>query len=71
MGLFSRKLGVDLGAVNVIICGNGQILLQRACYGRVHGPLSDERIVAIGQEARICAGGILSILKWCVRCAKA
>ncbi len=50
MGLFNRKLGVDLGTVNVIIYGNGQILLQEPSM--VALTIEEERIVAIGQEAR-------------------
>ncbi len=50
MGLFTRRLGVDLGTVNVIIYGNGQILLQEPAM--VALTVEEERIVAIGQEAR-------------------
>jgi rod shape-determining protein MreB len=50
MGLFDRKMGVDLGTVNVIIYQNGQIVLQEPSM--VALTIEDERIVAIGQEAR-------------------
>jgi rod shape-determining protein MreB len=54
MGLFNRKLGVDLGTINVIIYSNGQILLQEPSM--VALTVEDERIVAIGQEARDMLG---------------
>jgi rod shape-determining protein MreB len=50
MGLFSRKMGVDLGTINVIIYQDGQIVLQEPSM--VALTIEDERIVAIGQEAR-------------------
>lgn len=50
MGLFDRKMGVDLGTVNVIIYQSGQIVLQEPSM--VALTIEDERIVAIGQEAR-------------------
>ncbi len=50
MGLFNRKMGVDLGTINVIICQAGQIVLQEPSM--VALTVEDERIVAIGQEAR-------------------
>ncbi len=50
MALFSRKMGVDLGTINVIIYQDGQIVLQEPSM--VALTIEDERIVAIGQEAR-------------------
>ncbi len=50
MPLFNRKMGVDLGTINVIIYQDGQILLQEPSM--VALTIEDERIVAIGQEAR-------------------
>lgn len=50
MALFNRKMGVDLGTINVIIYQDGQILLQEPSM--VALTIEDERIVAIGQEAR-------------------
>src|SRR5258708_11121868 len=50
MYMFNRKLGVDLGTINVIIYQNGQIILQEPSM--VALTIEDERIVAIGQEAR-------------------
>ncbi len=51
MALFNRKLGVDLGTINVIIFQNGQIVLQEPSM--VALTVEEEpRIVAIGQEAR-------------------
>src|SRR5579859_1086706 len=43
-------MGVDLGTINVIIYQDGQILLQEPSM--VALTIEDERIVAIGQEAR-------------------
>lgn len=50
MALFGNKMGVDLGTINVIIYQNGQIVLQEPAM--VALTVEDERIVAIGQEAR-------------------
>lgn len=50
MGMFNRRMGVDLGTVNVIIYIDGQIVLQEPSM--VALTVEDERIVAIGQEAR-------------------
>src|SRR5260221_10672452 len=50
MGVFNRKMGVDLGTVNVIIYQGGQIVLQEPSM--VALTIDDEQIVAIGQEAR-------------------
>lgn len=50
MALFVRKLGVDLGTVNVMIYANNQIVLQEPAM--VALTIEDERVVAVGQEAR-------------------
>ena len=50
MGMFSKKLGVDLGTVNVMIYSGGQIVLQEPSM--VALTIEDERVVAVGQEAR-------------------
>ncbi len=50
MALFGRKMGVDLGTINVIIYRDGQIVLQEPSM--VALTIEDEKIVAIGQEAR-------------------
>jgi rod shape-determining protein MreB len=50
MGMFSRRLGVDLGTINVVLYQDGQIVLQEPSM--VALTTEDERIVAIGQEAR-------------------
>src|SRR3954468_18726505 len=50
LNLFNRRMGVDLGTVNVIIYQGGQIVLQEPSM--VALTIEDERIVAIGQEAR-------------------
>lgn len=48
--MFSRKLGVDLGTVNVTIAEREQILLHEP--GIVAITIDEDKIVAIGQEAR-------------------
>jgi len=50
MALFNQKMGLDLGTINVIIYQDGQILLQEPSM--VALTIEDEKIVAIGQEAR-------------------
>ncbi|GAB4413606.1 MAG: rod shape-determining protein [Anaerolineae bacterium] len=50
MGLFSRKLGVDLGTNKVMIYADGQIVLQEPSM--VALTIEEERVVAVGQEAR-------------------
>ena len=50
MAMFSRRLGVDLGTINVVIYQDGQIVLQEPAM--VALTVEDERIIAIGQEAR-------------------
>lgn len=56
MGLFDKKLGVDLGTVNVLIYENGQIVLQEPSL--VALTVEDERIVEIGQPAREMLGRV-------------
>ncbi len=48
--MFSRKLGVDLGTNNVLIYAGGQVVLQEPAM--VALTIEDERVVAVGQEAR-------------------
>jgi len=48
--MFSRKLGIDLGTVNVTIAEREQILLHEQAVVAI--TVEEERIVAIGQEAR-------------------
>ena len=50
MSMFSRKLGVDLGTSNVMIYAGGQIVLQEPAM--VALTIEEERVVAVGQEAR-------------------
>jgi rod shape-determining protein MreB and related proteins len=56
MGLFDKKLGVDLGTVNVLIYENDQIVLQEPSL--VALTAEDERIVEIGQPAREMLGRV-------------
>ncbi len=48
--MFSRRLGVDLGTVNVTIAEREQILLHEMAVVAI--TVEEEKIVAIGQEAR-------------------
>lgn len=54
MGLFDKRLGLDLGTVNVLIYDNEQIVLQEPAL--VALTVEDERIVEIGQPAREMLG---------------
>ncbi|MCA9894238.1 MAG: rod shape-determining protein [Anaerolineae bacterium] len=56
MGLFSKRLGVDLGTVNVLIYEGGQIVLQEPSL--VALIVEDERIVDFGQPAREMMGRV-------------
>ncbi len=56
MGLFEKKLGVDLGTVNVLIYERDQIVLQEPSL--VALTVEDERIVEIGQPAREMLGRV-------------
>ena len=56
MGLFDKRLGVDLGTVNVLIYENEQIVLQEPAL--VALTVEDERIVEIGQPAREMLGKV-------------
>lgn len=56
MGLFDKRLGVDLGTVNTLIYENGQIVLQEPTM--VALTAEDERIVEIGQPAREMLGKV-------------
>lgn len=54
MALFSRKLGLDIGTVNVLIYDRGEIVLQEPSL--VALTVEEERIVEIGQPAREMLG---------------
>lgn len=56
MGIFDKKLGVDLGTVNCLIYENEQIVLQEPSL--VALTVEDERIVEIGQPAREMLGKV-------------
>ena len=56
MGMFDKRLGVDLGTVNVLIYENDQIVLQEPAL--VALTVDDERIVEIGQPAREMLGRV-------------
>jgi rod shape-determining protein MreB len=56
MGLFDKRLGVDLGTINVLIYENEQIVLQEPAL--VALTVEEERIVEIGQPAREMLGRV-------------
>lgn len=56
MAIFAKKLGVDLGTVNVLIYERGQIVLQEPSL--VALMVEDERIVDFGQPAREMIGRV-------------
>ncbi len=56
MGMFDKRLGVDLGTINVLIYENEQIVLQEPAL--VALTVDDERIVEIGQPAREMLGRV-------------
>lgn len=56
MALFAKRLGVDLGTVNVLIYENGQIVLQEPSL--VALMVEEERIVDFGQPAREMMGRV-------------
>jgi rod shape-determining protein MreB and related proteins len=57
MGVFSKRLGVDLGTVNTLIYDNGQIVLQEPTLVALEVG-DDERIVDFGQPAREMMGRV-------------
>lgn len=52
MGIFAKNLGIDLGTVNVIVYGNGQILLQEPSMVALTTDEEIPEVRALGQEAR-------------------
>jgi rod shape-determining protein MreB len=59
--LFSKKLGVDLGTVNVLICDGGQIVLQEPSLVALMAEEDDKgniAIIEIGQPAREMLGRV-------------
>ena len=54
MAFFSKKLGIDLGTVNVVIWENGKIVLQEPSIAAL--TVEEERIVEIGQPALAMVG---------------
>lgn len=56
MGMFDKRLGVDLGTINVLIYENEQIVLQEPSL--VALTTEEERIVEIGQPAREMLGKV-------------
>jgi rod shape-determining protein MreB len=56
MGMFDKRLGVDLGTVNVLIYENEQIVLQEPSLAALQ--VENEMIVEIGQPAREMFGKV-------------
>lgn len=56
MALFGKRLGLDLGTVNVLIYDNGQIVLQEPSLVALMA--EEERIVDFGQPAREMLGRV-------------
>jgi len=57
MSFFSKRLGVDLGTINVLISERGQIVLQEPTLVALQAG-EDEYIVEIGQPAREMMGRV-------------
>lgn len=59
MGLFSKRLGLDLGTVNVLIYDNGQIVLQEPSLVAIQiDENGEENIIELGQPAREMMGRV-------------
>ncbi|MGJ3237769.1 MAG: rod shape-determining protein [Anaerolineae bacterium] len=56
MALFAKKLGIDLGTVNLLIYENGQIVLQEPSL--VALMVEEQKIVEFGQPAREMIGRV-------------
>jgi rod shape-determining protein MreB len=56
MALFAKRLGIDLGTVNVLICDRGQIVLQEPSL--VALMVEEQEIVEFGQPAREMIGRV-------------
>ena len=59
MAIFAKKLGVDLGTVNVLIYERGQIVLQEPSLVALEiEEDGSERIIELGQPAREMIGRV-------------
>jgi rod shape-determining protein MreB len=56
MALFAKKLGIDLGTVNLLIYENGKIVLQEPSL--VALMVEEQKIVEFGQPARDMMGRV-------------
>lgn len=54
MALFSKKLGIDLGTINTLVCENEEIVLHEPTVVAI--TVAEQKIVAVGQEARDMMG---------------
>ncbi len=50
MGLFSKKLGIDLGTINTLVCEGDEVVLHEPTVVAI--TVAEQKIVAIGQEAK-------------------
>ena len=50
MGLFSKKLGIDLGTINTLVCEGDEIVLHEPTMVAIL--IAEQKVVVIGQEAR-------------------
>ena len=50
MALFAKDVGIDLGTVNVLVYEGGDIVMHEPCVVAIR--VDEQKIVAIGQEAR-------------------
>ena len=56
MGWFSKDLGIDLGTSNILVFDNGEIVMHEPCVVAIQ--VDEQKIVAIGQEAREMYGRV-------------
>jgi rod shape-determining protein MreB len=56
MAWFSKDLGIDLGTANILVFDNGEIAMHEPCVVAIQ--VDEQKIVAIGQEAREMFGRV-------------
>src|SRR5262245_46583025 len=54
MALFSKKLGIDLGTINTLVCENDEIVLHEPTVVAI--TVAEQKIVDVGQAARDMMG---------------
>jgi rod shape-determining protein MreB len=50
MAFFGKSIGIDLGTTSILIAENGQIVLHEPTVVAIQ--ISEQKVVAVGQEAR-------------------